>query len=71
MTTSDPEYKFKLPDKGGLITIGDIIRMKTENEFADVERAMADVYDTRDGRYNHQYRRIGKMSIATIIAKFW
>lgn len=71
MTPSKPDYKFKLPEHGGLVTIEDIIRMKVEGEFSDVEHAMADVYDTRDGRYNQQYSRVGKMSIATIIAKFW
>ena len=71
MDCSNKEFKFKLPEEPGLLTVDDLIRMKVEEELGDIEQnAMAEIFDTRDGKYSRQYRSLGRMCIAAILQKF-
>lgn len=65
-----PDYVFKLSEEPGLLTIEQIIRRKVEEEFCDIETRMAEVFDTKNGKYAQQYESIGKIRVEDAIRKY-
>ena len=68
--TTKPDYLFKLQEEPGLMTIEEIMTKMVQEEFRELENRMAEVFDTRNGKYSEQYESVGHIKVRDAIKKF-
>lgn len=68
--TIKPDYLFKLEEEPGLMTIEEIMTKMVQDEFRQLENRLAEVFDTKNGKYSEQYESVGHIKVADAIRKF-
>ena len=68
--TIKPDYLFKLQEEPGLMTIEQIMTKMVQDEFRELENRMAEVFDTKNGKYAQQYESVGHIKVKDAIRKF-
>ena len=68
--TVKPDYLFKLEEEPGLMTIEQIMTKIVQEEFKQFENRVAEVFDTKNGKYAEQYESVGHIRVADAVKKF-